>query len=268
MPRRMFIKAVAISKIMLIIGLAFTGFIGSVNSVQGQEPTNIIKTYFMDGKISTLLTKLSNEVDRGSAVAFDHTGKEIYHMEVRRFAGHATVEFKFHPNGAVYTAHYTSHPDGGIQWSDITHYFDDQGILVRIEDNSSDDFGRPTLHIQPEEPEIYQAPIKSPPQYPATQCAEVMQTKVFAVNKCRRKIRLRKALPVAATNEVSHSDWITRGDTVLISSLIDAGQFTDIKPRVQPEFFLGRKQAFAEFIWSEPILKNENERHYFLYVFD
>lgn len=261
-------KAVNMLRRNFLCSLCFMAHLVSGYCVFAQDASNIIKTYFTDGKISTQITKLSNEVDRGSAVAFDRTGKEIYRMEVRRFAGNANVEFNFHPNGAVYTAHYTSHPDGGIQWSDITQYFDDQGTLVRIEDNSSDDFGRPTLHIQSEEREMHQAPVKSPPQNQATPCAEVMQTKVFAVNICRRKIRLRKALSVASANEVSHSDWITRGDTVLISSVIDAGQFTDIKPRVQPEFFLGRKQAFAEYFWSEPIMKSKNERHYILYVFE
>jgi hypothetical protein len=222
-------------------------------SARGQEERNLIKTFFTDGKISTLLTRLSNDLDRGNAIAFDHAGNEIYRMEVRRYAGHANVEFKFHPNGAVYTAHYTSHPDGGIQWSDITHYFDDQGNVVRVEDNSSDDFGRPTLHILPEEKEMLQTPEKSNPENQTSQCAEVLQTKVFAVNKCKRKIRLRKVLPVAAA---------------LISSVIDSGHFTDIKPRVKPEFFLGRKQAFAEFVWSEPIIISKNVRHYILYVFE
>lgn len=232
-----------------------------------QGKSNIIKTYFNDGNISTLLTHLSNEIDRGSAIAFDHSGKEIYHMEVRRYAGNANVEFKFHPNGAVYTAHYTSHPDGGIQWSDITHYFDEQGNVTRVEDNSSDDFGRPTLHIQPVERESIPQQIIAP-EKDASNCAEIMITRIYAINKCHRKVRLTKEQSVASSNDVSFTKWISYNDTVFISSVLDADQFSDIKARIHPEFFLGRKQKFAETLWSEPYLKSKNERHYFLYVFE
>ena len=84
-------KAVNMLRRNFLCSLCFMAHLVSGSCVFAQDASNIIKTYFTDGKISTQITKLSNEVDRGSAVAFDRTGKEIYRMEVRRFAGNANV---------------------------------------------------------------------------------------------------------------------------------------------------------------------------------
>jgi hypothetical protein len=113
------------------------------------KDTTFIITKHSNGKIATKKVKLTNDIIRGYAKAFDQTGKEIYNFNIRNFAGHASVDFYFYSSGAVERAQYSSHPDGGIQWSDITHFFHKDGKLNKIEDNSSDEYGRFRLQIDP-----------------------------------------------------------------------------------------------------------------------
>jgi hypothetical protein len=93
---------------------------------------------FTNGNISRRKTVLTNEMNLGYARAYNQAGQLIYHWEIRNIAGPSQVEFSYFTSGAVQTAHYTGHPDGCIQWSDVTHYFDEFGEIIRVEDLSSD----------------------------------------------------------------------------------------------------------------------------------
>jgi len=66
----------------------------------------------------------------GYVKAFDRNGKEIYHRQIRNIAGHSSVNFEYYPSGAVQKAHFTGHPDGGIQWDDVVYYFDENGVIT------------------------------------------------------------------------------------------------------------------------------------------
>jgi hypothetical protein len=113
----------------IILVLAFSGM--------SQQDTILHHHKFPNGKTSTIAVLKDNR--EGYAKAYNHEGIEIYHSHIRRFGGHASVSFKHHDNGMVKEAHYSSHPDGGIQWYRSWTYFDENGIKTgELHDNWED----------------------------------------------------------------------------------------------------------------------------------
>jgi hypothetical protein len=95
-------------------------------------------SYFKNGKIAT--SQCYDNDDRwGRAKAFDSKGKEIYDRELRRIAGHSSVNFSFYPSGAVSKAEWSSAPDAGIQWYRTTTYFSEEGKITGEVHNNYDD---------------------------------------------------------------------------------------------------------------------------------
>lgn len=48
----------------------------------------------------------------------------------RTYAGHASAYFKYHANGGVRVAEYSTHPDGGIQWYKEKIDLDEEGNVM------------------------------------------------------------------------------------------------------------------------------------------
>jgi hypothetical protein len=88
---------------------------------------------------STVVTLLTGNIKSGHAIAYNREGREIYRKEISRLHGHATVRFEYYDNGAVKRAHYSTAPDGGIQWYRNTTYFSEDGVVTRVEEQSHDD---------------------------------------------------------------------------------------------------------------------------------
>ena len=185
-----------------------------------QNDTIVHLHKFPNGKTSTII--FIKEFQEGYAKAFNFKGEEIYHNHVRRFAGHATVTFKHHPNGMVKEAHYSSHPDAGIQWYKSWTTFDDQGNKLREEHQNWNDRVTVPHHRIPDsllfrqtppprvipdvQPEVKPDPHKTPDLDPVHQpnpilkpteikkevvgCAEIHQNHTRFINHSRRKILL------------------------------------------------------------------------------
>jgi hypothetical protein len=107
--------------------------------------------YFQNStKVSTVwhMPQASRE---GYAVAYDQQGKEIYRGVLSRMHMIRSVEFKYHPNGAVSVAHERWHPDAGIQSGGTTFRFDENGIQT----GKSEDLDprNPLQHLSPERPD-------------------------------------------------------------------------------------------------------------------
>jgi len=119
------------------------------NSWSQKKDTTFIIRYHSNKKISTKEVKLTNELNWGYVKAFDRNGKEIYQRQIRNIAGHSSVNFEYYPSGAVQKAHFTGHPDGGIQWDDVTHYFDENGSVTQVIDNRPDEYGHYKIRIDP-----------------------------------------------------------------------------------------------------------------------
>jgi hypothetical protein len=198
---------------------------------------------FTNGRISTKKTVLSDELNWGYARAYNLAGQVIYHWEIRNIAGFYQVEFSYFPSGAVQTAHYSGHPDGGIQWSDMTHYFDEFGKIIRLEDLSSDHMGHPKITIQPEQQE------KSPE---TAQCAEIVETRVYIVNltSLRKKVVLLPRRPYSefTANEV----YPLKNDTLFIGTYIDAQVYSPVNQTIDiinPE---NPKRKPLTVVWMNP----------------
>jgi hypothetical protein len=99
------------------------------------------------------------DVDKRSGFfeAFDATGNSIAKFDLRRFAGHASVDVSYFANGQVARLEYSSAPDGGIQFWHIIMHFDEAGQLISKQDLSQPD-GHPVLYL----PEEFQVPQPMP----------------------------------------------------------------------------------------------------------
>jgi hypothetical protein len=160
----------------------FFVFIGSWMCMGQSKDTVFILHYHSNKKRATKEVKLSNDQVLGYAKAFDQQGKVIYLMHTRRVAGHATVDFSYYPSGAVRQAHFTSHPDGGIQWSDITHRFDETGNITEVIDTSSDDYGQHRLPIDPKILNDTLNTVIAPNKQDVIVCAEFYTTTIYLIN--------------------------------------------------------------------------------------
>jgi hypothetical protein len=171
-----------------------------------QNDTILHHHKFPNGRTSTIIVLKDNR--EGYAKAFDFEGKEIYNSYIRRFGGHASVTFKHHPNGMVKEAHYSSHPDGGIQWYNTYTSFDEYGNKLSERNYNWDDkvtiphhfkpdslLLRPpaTPHVSPVvQPPIKHEPIVHPqlPKKEVVRCAAIHKNTTLFVNHSRTKILL------------------------------------------------------------------------------
>lgn len=92
-------------------------------------------------KTKQLSTQKCYDKDKrfGKAIAYNKKGVVIYEKELRTIAGHASVYFTYHPNGAICKAEWSSAPDAGIQWYKSSDEFDENGKLVHHSEQSYDD---------------------------------------------------------------------------------------------------------------------------------
>ena len=106
----------------------------NLTALHGQGRVRIIETdsgrvvqhYFTTGQVST--REWTDKDGRfGRSRAFKRDGTIIVDHHTRRIAGHASVHFQYHPNGAVSKAEFSDAPDAGIQWYESITTFDDQG---------------------------------------------------------------------------------------------------------------------------------------------
>ena len=246
--------------------LFYLSFIIAFSKGYSQKDTLFDIHYHKNGKISTKSVIFQDEIIWGYAKAYNKKGEEIYSMGTRRCAGNASVDFYYYEDGSVSKAHHTSHPDGGIQWGDITHYFDQEGNITNIEDNSSDMYGHPKLQIFYDPDFEYK---ETPIEQEVVQCAEIYESEFFLINLSG------KPFTISISNKGSIDDKnintiITKRDTVLINSYIEAQIFTHPKDLLNIKFLnKGQKKSIKmNSIWTEAVQVSRTKRAYYLVVFD
>jgi hypothetical protein len=166
----------------------------------------------------------------------------------------------------VSKAHATSHPDGGIQWGDLTHYFDQEGNITNIEDRSSDMYGHPQLQITYDPVFEYK---ENPVIQEVVQCAEIYESEFYLINLSG------KPFTISISNKGGLDDKkintiITRRDTVLMNSYIEAQIFTHPKDFLDIKFLnkSQKKPININSIWGEAVQVSRTKRAYYLVVFD
>ena len=234
--------------------------------------------YHKNKKISTKEVILKDNIYWGYAKAYDKNGKQIYNMQTRSVAGHASVHFKYFEDGAVSMAHYTSHPDGGIQWSDIKHHFDNDGNVVNVEDYSSDMYGRPstiTILRTPEElehpalrPEINPKPVEEqlvvkPKMEPEVmRCAEIYQSEVYLVNLTGKRQNITsRSKNRKIEHEVTNS-MVGKSDTLKVGTFIEAQMYTH--PKEFMEFIVHPSHKNMKFLWDDFVQEGKAKRKYYI----
>jgi hypothetical protein len=206
-----------------------------------------------------------DEIIWGYAKAYNKKGEEIYSMGTRRCAGNASVEFFYYEDGSVSKAHHTSHPDGGIQWGDITHYFDQDGNITNVEDNSSDMYGRPQLYFYDPNFEFKETPIEQE----VVQCAEIYESDFFLINLSDKPFTI-SISNKGGLDDKNISTIITKRDTVLINSYIEAQIFTHPRDFFNITFLnkSQKKSVKINSIWAEAVQISRTKRAYYLVVFN
>jgi hypothetical protein len=222
--------------------------------------------YHKNGKISTKSVIFQDDIYWGYAKAYNQKGEEIYSMGTRRAGGHGSVDFYYFDNGAVSKAHYTSQPDGGIQWGDVTHYFDEEGNITNIEDNSSDMYGHPRLQITYEPQFEYK---ENPIKQEVVPCAEIYETEVHVINLSGKSITINVANKGNAEN-IQQQSIPKSIDTLLVKTYIEAQTFTHPKDFLEFNFLNKhqKKSLKLNTIWADPVQLSGTKRAYYLIVFD
>jgi hypothetical protein len=242
----------------------------SISWAQKKDTTYIIR-YHSNKKISTKEVKLTNELNWGYVKAFDRNGKEIYHRQIRNIAGHSSVNFEYYPSGAVQKAHFTGHPDGGIQWDDVAHFFDENGTVTQVVDNSSDEYGHYKLRI---DPSLYSDTISKPYVSPqivkevpkkqeVAKCAEIYSTEFYLINATGKKRNVVARLLNAPIDGFQKEVTVANNDTIKLGNYIEAQIFTHPKDRISIEI-IGRKSEKFQLFWEEPKQDGKSKRVYYV----
>ncbi|MBL8003302.1 MAG: hypothetical protein JNL05_15220 [Flavobacteriales bacterium] len=213
---------------------------GPVLRAQGRVRTietdsgRVVLHHFTTGQVST--REWTDKDGRfGRSLAYKRDGTVIVDHHTRRIAGHASVHFEYHPNGAVSRSEFSDAPDAGIQWYRSTTTFDDQGNRTGFSEQGHDD-----LHVIPHPGTTFTAPVEpfGPTEEPVREpevaiCQKLFVNEVFVVNSTRETavIRCTPKHPSPALPAGEH--LLTGGDTLRLGSYTIGERF--IGPEEQLE---------------------------------
>lgn len=158
-------------------------------SAQDKDYPRCKYSRFKNGKVST--SECFDTDNRwGRARAFNSAGKEIYNKELRRIGGHSSVEFSYYNNGAVKKAHWSSAPDGGIQWYRTTTYFSEDGKITSEIDDSYDK--GPGTFIRNPGPGYtkHEKPKVNPKPATTVECAVIYSSEFWFTNTTRYTVEV------------------------------------------------------------------------------
>lgn len=191
---------------------------------------NVVMRYFASGQVSTKEWRDKDE-RWGRSWAYKKNGEVIFEGQTRRFAGHSSIHFSYHPNGAVSKVETSDAPDGGIQWYKSATSFDDQGNKTGFQEYGHDNYGlipRPDLRIitEPQPPPALQ------PQQEVVVCQRMFVNELFVVNPMNAAVRV-----AATANEPSPGlpggTWtMAPGDTIRIGTYSKGEAWPDWKGMV------------------------------------
>lgn len=182
-------------------------------SAQGKESTvktdtgTVVLHYFTTGQLSS---KAWMDTDNrwGHSWAYTKQGKVIFDRQTRRIGGHASVDFRYHPNGAVSRADYSTMPDGGIQWYKSTTTFDTVGGQAGFSEQGWDNEG--PLHPGIVKPERTVPKPASPTKTVREQHLFTNEYFVVARKNCRVQLRPKQTSPAAKNVDAT----LLKGDTL------------------------------------------------------
>jgi hypothetical protein len=226
-------------------------------------------TYFKNGKISTKRLRLSDKIRFGYLKAFKVDGNEIYSMSTRIVGGHASVYVEFYPSGAIKKAHATDQPDGGIQYGDVTHYFDEIGNVTSVVDLSDDGWGRTVTYpdFRKVDSPVVTPKIDKKPE--VVSCATIYSSEIYVVNFTRKPQTIISNKTPPNGIGFKEKTILNPGDTVLLGGYYEAQLFTPATTVYSAEVELTKqnKKSSFHFVWDNftqptPALR----KHYLLLI--
>jgi hypothetical protein len=173
----------------VVLACLYLPSFGQLNCTTKQTQDSIVTTCFHRNHNPSTIERWNSAKTWGNMTGYDSRGKQIFHHDLRRFAGHASVYLQYHPNGQVRKAEYSSAPDGGIQFYRIIQEFNEQGEQTAYHDFSQPD-GRPVLRLptqMPEDPPMVPE-VVAPQPAETIQCATPYVTVFTISNETRRKL--------------------------------------------------------------------------------
>ncbi len=194
----------------------------------GTDSGTVVLHYFTNGKVSTKAW-MDKDQRWGRSWAYRPDGSVIVEHATRRIAGHASVHFTYHANGAVSKAEYSDAPDAGIQWYRSTTTFDEQGNKTGFTEQGHDDRGIiPGPGVRwTQEPDV-----PTPVEQQVMTEQRLFVTEVFVVNAskhtCRLKVTAERPSPALQSSE--HT--MAPGDTIRIGSYSTGELYEDARKQV------------------------------------
>ena len=181
--------------------------------------------YFDSGEVSTLYPKLNPgaSVHTGQTFAYNKNGEIIFEQNVRRIGGYSSVEYYYYSNGGIKQANYTSHPDGGIQRTDIRFTFDASGKLTGKADWSTDGLGGPKF-LEDKLSDDSNASEK-------TQKVILLETTLIVVNGTKKKLKLLMS-DLSTEDNLIEKVVLKKGDSLNLGAYITEGSFGNSMDRI------------------------------------
>jgi hypothetical protein len=174
----------------------------------------------------------------GIARVYNDSGRVVYEVHLRRFAGHASVQFSFHDNGAIHKVNYSSAPDAGIQWYRSYHEFSPTGKLINSWEDSHDhrvtriDINPPPIKhetIPPISPKpTPETSLPMPTQTPGTQkevvvCQRMLSNEIWVLNPGNQHIVFKAISKHKSDKNIETT--LRPGETKMIGSYSMGEQF-------------------------------------------
>ncbi|MBL7963239.1 MAG: hypothetical protein JNM31_05260 [Flavobacteriales bacterium] len=263
-------KPAAMSRYFTLLATltTFTALFGQGRTRTVETDTGrVVLHYFTAGQLSTK-EWLDKDGRWGRSWAYNRLGEVIFQGQTRRFAGHASVHFSYHPNGAVSKVETSDAPDGGIQWYRSTTTFDADGNRTGFWEDGRDNYGpihRPTAPPEPVRPGIPIPPADVPHKQPEVViCQRMFSNELFVVNPTKAAVRV-TATPRAPTPALPGGTWtMAPGDTIRIGTYSMGESWPPWKDHVElviHEVVLGdRQHAVARFRTDEAIQGPEHRK--------
>jgi len=199
-------------------------FIFQNTSFAQKEKQNCTKTYFKNGKLSTIEC-LPESGWGGKAYAFNLKGDTIGEWSISRMHMLSSVHFSFHANGGVHKADYSSHPDAGIQWYRSYSVFNEEGLRTDFWEMKDDD--RVTFIQEPlEKPVKLEVPKpKEPVKQEVIACAIIYSSELWVDNRLNIPIKITWQSVSDSTNK--GEVLVPKGKREMITYFILAEQYDE-----------------------------------------
>jgi hypothetical protein len=215
----------------------------------------VVLHFFRSGGVST--KEWTDKDERwGRSWAYKLDGTVLEEHQTRRFAGHASVQYRYHANGAVSRVEYSDAPDGGIQWYQSTTTYDEAGTCTGFAEQGQDDHGPIPGVVVPGRPYVQEVVVEQ----------RLFVNEVFVVNPTKRACRVVAKAKHPSPGLPGGTWTMAPGDTVRLGTYSMGEVFTpwneQLTLAIHQVRLKGGRNAMARIRTDEVQASPEHRRHY------